>query len=424
MHEAPVTSEEFAAAMTGMEPFEGCPHLALAVSGGADSMALAVLADDWCTARGGHVTALTVEHGLRADSATEARVTGERLRARGIAHGILEWRGDKPLTGVQSRARAARYGLLEDWCRGHGVLHLLVAHHADDQAETMMMRLRRGSGPDGLAAMAAIRELAACRLLRPLLGFPKARLVATLRAADMDWAEDPSNHDPKYARTGLRQALAGTDVLGIGAAGRRFARARVALEAETARWLARYACLSSAGYLTLQRTALATSVAEIRLRALSRAAAVIGGRAYPPAIAAVERLEASIASGRGATLGGARFDVAGDRIEVFREARNMPQPQCLVTGTTRWDGRFDITAAGDRAGLSLRPWSAEIAQNWPRQQRPEWMLALPGRAQHGVPIVVCDGTYHAPEPGGAEIVGVSARFRPTMPLVGGGFTVA
>lgn len=423
-NEAPLTPAEFASAIKDFAPFETSPHIAVAVSGGADSMALAWVAAIWIRSVGGRMTALTVDHGLRADSAAEAALTGDRLRALGIDHEILVWQGTKPKSGVQAEARKVRYGLLENWCRQHGVLHLLAAHHADDQAETIMMRLARGSGPDGLAAMASLRELSACRLLRPLLNFPKARLIATLRTAGIAWVEDPSNVDPKYARTGLRARLADADVPGIIQAGQRFARARVALEVETARWLGCFASLSPAGYLTLERPALAAGAAEIRLRVLGRAVCVVGGDPYPPGIAAVERLEARLAVGGGATLGGARFDVTADRIAVFREARNLPQPQCLGAGTIRWDGRFDVMAGPEAAGLSLRPWSPEVAVEWPRKAWPAWLEKLPSRARVGVPIVERNGVYHAPQPGGAKIVGVSTRFRPTMPMAGGGFAVA
>ncbi|HZD25370.1 MAG TPA: tRNA lysidine(34) synthetase TilS, partial [Alphaproteobacteria bacterium] len=159
----PLTAAEFAALMAPFAPFEATPALAVAVSGGADSLALALLADGWARRRGGVATALTVDHGLRPEAAAEARRVGRWLAARGIPHRILRWRGDKPATAVQAKARAARYALLADWCRRHGVLHLLTAHHRGDQAETVLMRLAHGSGVDGLAGMARQRRLEGLR---------------------------------------------------------------------------------------------------------------------------------------------------------------------------------------------------------------------------------------------------------------------
>jgi tRNA(Ile)-lysidine synthase len=144
-----LTSAEFAALMAPFAPFEARPVLAVAVSGGRDSLCLAVLAQEWAAARGGTTVGLIVDHGLRASSADEAAAAGRLLAGRGIESEILRWSGDKPRHGIQEQARAARYDLLTQACRRRSVLHLLVAHHLADQAETVAMRALRGSGPDG-----------------------------------------------------------------------------------------------------------------------------------------------------------------------------------------------------------------------------------------------------------------------------------
>ncbi|MFN4089341.1 MAG: tRNA lysidine(34) synthetase TilS, partial [Alphaproteobacteria bacterium] len=190
----------FSGWMQALGPFEAAPRLAVAVSGGPDSLALALLAVRWAATRGGSAVALTVDHGLREESAREAAAAGAVLRRFGLPQHILRWQGGKPATGVQAAARAARYRLMEDWCGANAVLHLLLAHHADDQAETVLLRLGRGSGPFGLAGMAAVRERERVRLLRPLLAVSRRRLAATLRAAGAPWTLDPSNEDPVFAR--------------------------------------------------------------------------------------------------------------------------------------------------------------------------------------------------------------------------------
>ena len=168
----------FAKTMARFGPFEPKPRLAVAVSGGADSLALALLADRWARAQGGRITAVTVDHALRPEAAAEARQVGRWLKAAKIRHVTLRWTPPAPLkklaggtrpANLQSAARDARYQLLTGWCRDHAVLHLLLAHHRDDQAETLLLRLARGSGLDGLAAMAPLVERASLRLLRPLL---------------------------------------------------------------------------------------------------------------------------------------------------------------------------------------------------------------------------------------------------------------
>lgn len=425
----PVSRELFDQAMRSLQPFEQLPHLAIAVSGGADSMALAALAFNWAAERGGRTTALIVDHGLRAESAHEAALTASRLLALGMEAHILVWDGDKPDNGIQAAARRARYDLMDRWCRDHGVLHLLVGHHADDQAETFMMRVRRGSGPDGLAAMAAVRELTACRVLRPLLAFPKARLIATLNQRGIDWVEDPSNSNPKYARTALRHDLAERDIDSseVGIATERFARVRQVLETEAARWLARFAELDPCGFARIDRAAFVHAPEEIRLRVLARLSRCIGGGIYGPDIASVERLLIRLESGKGATLGGARFHPLTDGIGIFREARNLPGVQRLTTGLLKWDRRFLISVPQDRLAadpMTIHAWSPEMNDKWPKKSRPDWYRALPGMARAGLPHFESRGSIMAFRPGRVENNGVSARFAPTMALSGGGFSVA
>ena len=216
--------------MLPLGPFEAAPHLAVAVSGGADSMALALLARDWARARGGRVTALVVDHGLRAGSAAEAGATLARLGALGIAAQGLALHGLARGPGLAARARAARHAALIAAARGLGVLHLLFGHHAGDQAETVAMRALSGSGAAGLAGMAALVETADLRLLRPLLTVPPGLLRAVLLAAGVAWVEDPSNDDPSALRARLRRARG--DVAGRGLT-------RAAVEAADARGQAR-----------------------------------------------------------------------------------------------------------------------------------------------------------------------------------------
>src|SRR5579871_1106018 len=298
---SPLGDAEFAAAMAALGGFEPAPRLAVAVSGGPDSLALAILAERWARARGGGVTALVVDHGLRPDSAAEARRVGAWLAARGIAHALLEWRGPKPATGIQEAARAARYALLAEWCRAHRHLHLLTAHHRDDQAETVLIRRRAGSGPDGLAGMPAVRELAGCRLLRPLLGIAKPRLAALLDALGQDFVRDPSNADPAFERARLRLAGAPAAAAAALAEARGFARARTAREAAFAAAAARQVALYPAGFAVVA----AAAGAEL----LGRLAHTVGGAPYPPRRERVARLHESLAArpDRARTLGGCRF---------------------------------------------------------------------------------------------------------------------
>ena len=179
--------------------------LLLAVSGGPDSVALMLLSARWPRRDATPIEVATVDHGLREDSRQEAEQVGNWARALGFGHHILTWEGEKPKTRLQECAREARYRLLEERAAHAGADHIVTAHHADDQAETVLLRLTRGSGPAGLAGMAAYTRLGAVTLARPLLGVPKADLVAFCEAAGHPFFRDPSNENPAFARTRLRK---------------------------------------------------------------------------------------------------------------------------------------------------------------------------------------------------------------------------
>ncbi len=187
--------------------FEPSPHLAVAVSGGADSMALAVLAKEWADKKDGAITALHVDHKLRDSSTREAEITRERLTKLGIPCTILTWEHAAVTGNLQEEAREARYGLMRAWCKTNNVLHLLTAHHAGDQAETVAMRTLRGSGVEGLSGMPFMKFFPECRHIRPLLGVTHAELVALLQTKGVEWIEDPSNQNMDFDRVKIRQML-------------------------------------------------------------------------------------------------------------------------------------------------------------------------------------------------------------------------
>ncbi|MEX0808987.1 MAG: tRNA lysidine(34) synthetase TilS [Dongiaceae bacterium] len=344
---------EFAAAMEAAAPFETAPDVAIAVSGGCDSMALALLARDWVSARGGRAIALTVDHGLRTDSAAEARLVGKRLRAAGIEQHILRWKGPHPASGVQAAAREARYALLAGWCRQRAVLHLLLAHQRDDQAETLLMRLAHGSGTSGMAAMAAVSLHDGVRLLRPLLALPRARLAATLACAGVDAVDDPSNRNPHFERVRWRRALgavadADRTRRGLAAAASAMGDARAANDRAVADLLAG-ASVRPEGYLLLPPDLLAAATPALAQAALLRCLLAIGGDAHPPRREGLERLLDRLrGSDRmpGRTLGGCRVLTWRGHVLICREAAALPpampiRPKAALV----WDRRFRLRLA-------------------------------------------------------------------------------
>ena len=361
--------------------FAGFETVLLAVSGGADSMALLHLTARWRARLGPGAPAVsvaTVNHGLRPEAAGEAAWVAAQANALGLDHRILVWDGPKPGTGLQEAARAARYRLLAEHlvASAPGPGAVAVAHHLDDQAETLLMRLARGSGVDGLSGMRARRELSSAPrvdLVRPLLALPKARLVATLRASDVGWLDDPSNELERFERVRLRRAgpaLAaaglGNDKLALSAT--RLARARAALEQATD--TLETAAVDDHGgcHADIMRAALAGAPEEIVLRLLARVLTNMGGQQTAPRLSRLEALAARLTDGAvlaGATLGGCHVEASAHQIRVFREPGRRGLPVCTLEPGARllWDGRFIVsgTAAGD-APVVVRALSpAELA---------------------------------------------------------------
>lgn len=302
-------------------------RVAVAVSGGGDSVALMhLLAAHARKQRRPAPLVLTVDHGLRPGSAKEARQVRDWARALGLEARILSWRGEKPGRGIEAAARQARYRLLAAALRKANICVLCVGHSRDDQAETFLLRLARGSGLDGLAAMQPLAPfpLPGCGelvLARPLLEMGRADLRAYLAARGQAWLDDPMNDDPAFDRVKMRRLLAGPglDAARIAAAAAHLARARAALETVTAAVLARVSRPGEDGIL-LDPLALAAAPREVGLRALAALLMAVGGQDYRPRFAALERLFDAIARGRlagGATLHGCRIGPAPAKSRFF-----------------------------------------------------------------------------------------------------------
>jgi tRNA(Ile)-lysidine synthase len=359
---APVSAAE---AKTLFDDLRSAAALVLAVSGGPDSTALMVLAARWRAAlkKGPTLIVVTVDHGLRAESAREARAV-KRLASRlGVRHRTLRWTGRKPATGLQEEARRVRYRLLVAAARGAGARHVLTAHTLDDQAETLLMRLKRGSGLDGLAAIPMTGAWSGIAIERPLLDVAKTRLIATLEARGVGFVCDPSNADVRFERAQVRGQAGALAALGLTAqalalSARRLRRAREALDHTAESFLAASSEVSEAGYATVDRDALLAAPQEIALRALSRLIAKVGGGEEPLRLAKVETLLASLASypGKTHTLGRCRIGPLGQQLGVFREVRAKGLPMIVLHPGMRalWDNRFRIELGSEERAVTVK----------------------------------------------------------------------
>lgn len=299
-----------------MAPLDARPA-AVAVSGGGDSLALMHLLAVHAHEHGlPSPVVLTVDHGLRPSSAAEARKVVAWARKAGLKAHILTWQGPAPQSGVEAAAREARYRLMGAWLVRNRIATLHVGHTQDDQAETFLLRLARGSGLDGLAAMQAISPwpvpgFESLSVRRPLLGQTRADLRAHLERLGQPWLDDPMNDDPAFDRVKLRQARAALEAAGlsmarIASAAAHLARARAALDVMTQAVLERVSRPLDRGFVVEGR-ALAAAPREVGLRALAALLMAAGGQPYRPRFEALERLFDRIAGGtlgQGVTLHG------------------------------------------------------------------------------------------------------------------------
>jgi tRNA(Ile)-lysidine synthase len=329
--EQAVRDEEANVLFYGLEGLRG---LLLAVSGGSDSTALLVLAARWAKKRkrGPKLLAVTVDHGLRAEAKREAAAVKRLARRLGVPHRTLRWGGRKPKTGLQEAARIARYSLLAQAALRAGYDHILTAHTLDDQAETVLFRLARGSGLTGLAGMAHASAVpiggdTAVFLVRPLLRVPKSRLVATLKAAGISHSEDPTNRDPRFTRVrwrSLMPALAqeGLDARGLTRLAMRVRRAEATIEfaVGAARAALAPAPWPERGPIAFEAARFGNLPAEVALRLLGRAIAQTGNEGSVE-LAKLEELYEALRQARKPlrrTLAGALITLMSDRLTVER----------------------------------------------------------------------------------------------------------
>jgi tRNA(Ile)-lysidine synthase len=342
--------------------WKAAPAIVLAVSGGPDSIALMWLASRWrrALARGPRLVAVTVDHGLRAEAAAEARDVKRLARTLDMPHRTVRWTGAKPRTGLPAAARAARYRLLARAARAHGATHILTAHTRDDQAETLLMRMLRGSGIAGLAAMARESEREGVRLARPFLNVSKSQLIATLKKAKIDFADDPTNRDTSFTRPRLRTlmpvlATEGGDVRSLARLASRLARANAAVEvlvdgaerylalggreASHAEFGAKAFDAKSFDAKTFDAKAFAAMPEEIRLRLLLRAIDRFGHEG-PAELGKAEALLSAL-----------------DRAATEKTARRRIRLKQTLAGAlvSLIDGRIRVEPAPPRRRPTLKP---------------------------------------------------------------------
>lgn len=360
--------------------------IAVAVSGGADSLCLALMAHDWAVDRGIEVIGLTVDHGLRPESAAEAEQVHAWLTERKMAHHILTWTGDKPKTRVEEKAREARYRLLLDWCHHQKVSCLLLGHQLEDQAETFFLRLARSSGIDGLSAMRPVTIREGVFLVRPFLDVHRDSIRGYLRTHyRQKWIEDPSNQDDQYERVRLRKAAPILSQLGltpqaVSLSAKRLARVRGCLETLTDSFLKKQVVWSHGGYAFIPSEAWENLPQEIALRVLSFVLETIGGGSVPRLEQLEKRCRPQM---QDQTLAGCEIVPCRTGFYVCRERAQMAAPVRLKAETpTHWDRFYvcvskEATIAPLQEALSQTGLPAKVRRTLPALYDGKTLLWVP-----------------------------------------------
>lgn len=376
--------------------------VAVAVSGGGDSMALFALMSELWREQPGNLRCVSVDHGLRAESAAECESVREFAAARSHPHATLRWtREEGQVAGnLQSEARKARYRLIADWARSEGIRTSALAHTQDDQAETLLLNLARGSGVDGLSAMPRRLRRNGVEWIRPLLGFSRSELRECLAERKIRWAEDPANSDVRYDRVKARRMLDHLENLGatrerLAATAERMALARAVLERSAVAAAERIATVSAAGDVEFGPEIMEFPE-ELKLRLAAAALRFRSGAEYRPRIDALRRCLSNVGGGAASTLSGCVLSrLSGGGLRVARERAACPPP---VPPDEIWDGRWTMSGEKPPSGAVLGALGSEGLQ-----ECPDWRsTGLSARSLECTPALWRDGVLAA-----APVAGLS-----------------
>ena len=337
-------------------------RLCVAVSGGIDSLSLMLILDEWCNANNSKLYAVTVDHGLRVESRKEAEYVNELCKSKHIEHCILTWDGEKPKKNVELIARENRYNLIANYCKENNIDFLFVAHHMQDQAETFLIRLFRGSGIDGLSSMKVIAENYGLKIIRPFLDIQKETLKKYLLKNNIKWVEDESNSDEKYLRNKIRNFLDTFDnkddiIKRINFAINQIGDYRVFIDNYIKKIEKKILSFNSFGSCLFDKNELLKEDENIILKILAKISMIISGNYYKPRLEKLKRLLDSIQNNDNIkyTFYGCIFETYRDnKIIVYREYKAISGDVNLIYNKeVVWDNRFRIKLRENRNDLKI-----------------------------------------------------------------------
>jgi tRNA(Ile)-lysidine synthase len=365
-------------------------RLGIAVSGGSDSTALLILLARWAETNGVKLLAATVDHSLRPDAKNEAKQVAELCADLNIPHQILVWTDWDHTGNLQDQARQARRNLLSQWGQEHHLDVIALGHTMNDQAETVLMRLMRGSGVDGLAGMSASRPQNGIRWIRPMLAVERRKLRVFLTANNTPWSEDPSNEDTKFERIKIRKLLTGLDisVQGLAETAARMQTARKFLEAQTHQLASDITNVTNAGDVEIDHKKFFQQPLDARQRLLSHCLKWVATATYRPRLEGLNRLLAALEKAEKSTLAGCVCEVTSGQIRISREFAAVKDQRVNVMQL--WDSRWALSCA-----IEIKDCTIAALGEPGLAQCPDWrttglprnsLLASPGIWQSGVLI--------------------------------------
>lgn len=391
--------------------------IAVGVSGGADSLGLVI-----ALAKIHPVVAVSVDHGLREQAKEEILFVCETMKKNNIVHHCLTWHSPFSKSNIQAKARKARYALLNDWCVENGVSYLALGHHYDDQAETFLLRLARGSGVYGLAGMKMLAPMpivgSDIKLFRPLLSLHKKDMESYLTSLDQKWVEDPSNGNENFERVKVRHLLETPPFMGFDAhkmvtTAARLARAADALDYYATKILTKNVRITPEGFALLETKGLFEAPEEVALRVLARIFRHVGGADYSPRLEKLENCYKQMQSAdfSGTTLAGCQVLAQETGLIIGREPRAAERAAPLRQEGV-WDNRFVVAldGVGRVAALGEDGWS-QISRKVSDHQKEN----VPHAMRLGLPALWKDGNVIA-QPHFSFGKGLNAEFFPAHPL--------
>ncbi len=409
--------------------FEQSPKIALGVSGGPDSLALAILTKQWLDKIGGSLQCLIVNHNLRPEAKPESLYTAKILEKYHIKHHIIEWEGTKKMSNLQNQAREARRNLLTKWCKTNKYKYLFLAHNQDDVVETFFMRLFRGSGLQGLSSIPHLSTYNNITIVRPLLDFKKTELELFLTKQNIKWIKDPSNHDNKFLRSKIRKLLKSTlleeiipyDLMldrcftGIES----IKRNNNIIEHSKNDIMSNIVSTYPEGYLTIKLDTFLDLPDEIALNILASCLINISGKhCYRPRFASLKILYNKIVlqHNKASTLWNCEIKIRGNLIYIYYESKNnYPNVEIIDQNTIKWDNRFIIKTPHIEK-LKIIKFNQNIYSNNKKLLDTKKIKELPKKIIYSLPAIEIEQSLYVPFLTKQRRADINILFQPSIPL--------